>query len=277
MKIPILLYSKDRVRPEVRAQIDGALLEMEADGTTAAIVRAYHYPVLLSLLERNFLFDPISLLAVATAAASGIFLARKEGYNLLGAFLMAAAPAVGGGLLRDLIAGRRPVAFVGDPSIMTTVLIMVLAGFLFFRLVAQFWPEKSQRLLELDVDNIPVLILCDALGLACFTIIGVVVAMQWRCEPLWLWGPLLAAATNGGGSLLRDILRHQPSTSLRTTQLYVEISILWGLALSVFLIYYSGHPPHQVIYLQMAMLATMVGVGLTRFLTIRNKLHGPRY
>lgn len=281
LEIPLedthILYSKDRVRPEVRAQIDGALLEMEADGTTAAIVRAYHYPVLLSLLERNFLFDPISLLAVATAAASGIFLARKEGYNLLGAFLMAAAPAVGGGLLRDLIAGRRPVAFVGDPSIMTTVLIMVLAGFLFFRLVAQFWPEKSQRLLELDVDNIPVLILCDALGLACFTIIGVVVAMQWRCEPLWLWGPLLAAATNGGGSLLRDILRHQPSTSLRTTQLYVEISILWGLALSVFLIYYSGHPPHQVIYLQMAMLATMVGVGLTRFLTIRNKLHGPRY
>ncbi|MBX3170447.1 MAG: TRIC cation channel family protein [Candidatus Eremiobacteraeota bacterium] len=272
-----IMYSQERVRAEVRTHIDAALLEMEGDGTTAAIVRAYHYPVLLSLLERNFFFEPIGLLAVATAAASGIFLARKEGYNLLGAFLMAAAPAVGGGLLRDLIAGRRPIAFVGNPTIMTTVLIMVLAGFLFFRLVAQFWPERVQRLLELDVDNIPVLILCDALGLACFTIIGVVVAMQWRCEPLWLWGPLLAAVTNGGGSLLRDILRHQPSNSLRTTQLYVEISILWGLALSIFLIYYSGHPPHQVMHLQAAMLATMVGVGLTRFLTIRNKLHGPTY
>lgn len=272
-----IMFSKARVRNVVRTHIDSALLEMEGDGTTAAIVRAYHYPVLLSLLERNFLFDPIGLLAVATAAASGIFLARKEGYNLLGAFLMAAAPAVGGGLLRDLIAGRRPVAFVGDPAIMTTVLIMVLAGFLFFRLVNQFWPDRSQRLLELDVDNIPALILCDALGLACFTVIGVVVAMQWRCEPLWLWGPLLAAATNGGGSLLRDILRHQPSVSLRTTRLYVEISILWGLALSVFLIYYSAHPPHQVLHLQVAMLATVVGVVLTRFLTIRNKLHGPTY
>ncbi|MBN9415138.1 MAG: transporter substrate-binding domain-containing protein [Candidatus Eremiobacteraeota bacterium] len=272
-----ILFSKARVAPEVRTRIDSALLDMEADGTTAAIVRAYHYPVLLSLLERNFFFDPIGLLAVATAAASGIFLARKEGYNLLGAFLMAAAPAVGGGLLRDLIAGRRPVAFVADPSIMTTVLIMVLAGFLLFRLVTQFWPDRMQRLLELDVDNIPLLILCDALGLACFTVIGVAVAMQWRCEPLWLWGPLLAAATNGGGSLLRDILRHQPSVSLRTTKLYVEISILWGLALSVFLIYYSAHPPHQVGHLQMAMLATMLGVGLTRFLTVRNKLHGPTY
>ena len=272
-----LMFSKQRVAVEVRRHIDDAFLDMEADGTSAQIVRAYHYPVLLSLLERNYLFDPIGLLAVAAAAASGIFLARKEGYNLLGAFLMAAAPAVGGGLLRDLIAGRRPVAFVADPTIMTTVLIMVLAGFLLFRVVAQFWPERSQRLLELDVDNIPVLILCDALGLACFTVIGVVVAMQWHCEPLWLWGPLLAATTNGGGALLRDVLRHQPSKSLRTATLYVEISMFWGLALSVFLIYYSGHPPHQVVHLQAAMLLTMIGVGLTRFLSIRNKVHGPSF
>ena len=272
-----IMFSKQRVAKEVRERVDRAILEMEADGTSAAIVRAYHYPVLLSLLERNYLFDPISVLAAAAAAASGIFLARKEGYNLLGAFLMAAAPAAGGGLLRDLIAGRRPIALVEDPSILTTVLAMVLAGFLLFRVVEQFWPARSYRLLELDVDNIPVLICCDALGLACFTVIGVVVAMQWHCEPLWLWGPLLAGATNGGGSILRDILRHQPSNSLRTTVLYLEISMLWGLALSIFLIYYSGHPPHQVVHLQMAMMATMLGVGLTRFLTLRSRLHGPSY
>jgi len=272
-----IMFSKQRVDKEVRERVDQAIREMEADGTSAAIVRAYHYPVLLSLLERNFLFDPISVLAAAAAAASGIFLARKEGYNLLGAFLMAAAPAAGGGLLRDLIAGRRPIAMVEDPSILTTVLAMVLAGFLLFRVVQQFWPERSVRLLELDVDNIPALIFCDALGLACFTVIGVVVAMQWHCEPLWLWGPLLAGATNGGGSILRDILRHQPSKSLRTTVLYLEISILWGLALSLFLIYYSGHPPHQVVHLEVAMLFTMLGVGLTRFLTLRHRLHGPTY
>ncbi|MFN8607035.1 MAG: transporter substrate-binding domain-containing protein [Vulcanimicrobiota bacterium] len=281
LEIPLrpthVMLSKARVSNEVLRRVDEAILDMQADGTSAQIVRAYHYPVLLSLLERNYLFDPIGLLAVATAAASGIFLARKEGYNLLGAFLLASAPAVGGGLLRDLIAGRRPVAFVEDPAIMTTVLIMVLAGFLFFRLVEQFWPERSQKLLELDVDNIPALILCDALGLACFTVIGVVVAMQWHCEPLWLWGPLLAAATNGGGALLRDILRHQPSTSLRTPKLYVEISILWGLALSVFLTYYSDHPPHQVVHLQAAMLVTMLGVGLTRFLSLRSSLRGPTF
>ncbi|MBS2036744.1 transporter substrate-binding domain-containing protein [bacterium] len=281
LEIPLrpthVMFSKSRVSADTRRRIDDAILDMQADGSSAEIVRAYHYPVLLSLLERNYLFDPIGLLAVATAAASGIFLARKEGYNLIGAFLLASAPAVGGGLLRDLIAGRRPVAFVEDPSIMTTVLIMVLGGFLLFRLVEQFWPQSSQRLLELDVDNIPLLILCDALGLACFTVIGVVVAMQWHCEPLWLWGPILAAATNGGGALLRDILRHQPSSSLRTTKLYVEISVLWGLALSVFLIYYSDHSPHQVVHLQAAMLVTMLGVGLTRFLSIRNKLHGPTF
>jgi len=39
-----------------------------------------------------------------------------------------------------------------------------------------------------------------------------------------------------------------------------------------------GVPPDaQVVHLQMAMLATMLGVGLTRFLTLRKRLHGPTY
>ena len=272
-----LLYSKVGLDPEMVKRVDVAIDEMGTDGTTAALVRAYHYPLLLSLLEHNFLFDEISVLAAAVAGVSGIFLARKEGYNPLGAFLLAASPAAGGGLLRDLIAGRSPVAVVANPPILITVLAMVVAGFLFFRCLDSFAPERARALTDLDVDSHPLLIFCDTLGLAAFTVIGVVVAMQFHCEPLWLWGPLLAAATNGGGSLIRDILRHQPSKSLRTTTLYVEISLLWGLLLSVFFIVYSSQPPHQVNHLQMALLGTMLGVAVTRFVALRFALRGPTY
>jgi len=241
-----------------------------ADGTSSALVRAYHYPLLLSLLERYFFFDEISVLAAAVAGVSGIFLARKEGFNPLGAFLLAAAPAAGGGLLRDWIAGRHPVAVVANPPILITVLAMVVAGYLVFSLA-------RAELKDMDVDNHPFLIFCDSLGLAAFTVIGVVVAMQYHCEPLWLWGPLLAGATNGGGALIRDVLRHQPNQSLRGTALYVEISLIWGLILSAFLILYSNHPHHQVGLLQLALSGTMLGVLLTRFAALRFQLCGPRY
>lgn len=272
-----ILFSKGAAPTEMVQRVGQAIDSMRADGTTASIVRAYHYPLLLSLLERHFLFDEISVLAAAVAAVAGIFLARKEGYNPVGAFLLAAAPAAGGGLLRDLIAGRHPVAVVASPAILITVLGMVLAGFLAFRLLDSWAPARAEALKDVDVDSQPLLIACDTLGLAAFTVIGVVVAMRYQCEPLWLWGPLLAAATNGGGALIRDVLRHQPNKSLRTTELYVEISLIWGLILSVFLIAYSGHPPHQVGHLQLAMLGTMVGVAVTRFVAYRFKLRGPGY
>lgn len=134
--------------------------------------------MLLSLLERNFLFDPISLLAVATAAASGIFLARKEGYNLPGAS-PAAAPAVGGGLLRDLIAGRRPVAFVGDPCHHHRANVHLARRLPFFPAGQPVWLNAPNACWNSMWTISPVLIR-DALGLACFTIIGVVVAMQCR-------------------------------------------------------------------------------------------------
>lgn len=272
-----ILYSKKLAASELVERVDEAIDSMSLDGTTSSIVRGYHYPILLSLLEHNFRFDEISVLAAAVAAVSGIFLARKEGYNLVGAFLLAAAPAAGGGLLRDLIAGRHPVAVVAHPSILITVLAMVLSGFLLFRLLASFSPSRAAALKELNVDSHPLLIFCDALGLASFTVIGVVVAMQYHCEPLWLWGPLLAAATNGGGSLIRDIIRHQPNKSLRTTELYVELSLFWGMLLSAYLTIYSGSPPHQVAHLQLALLGTMVGVVVTRLVAYRLKWRGPGY
>ena len=54
----------------------------------------------------------------------------------------------------------------------------------------------------------------DALGLAAFTVIGVVVAVESRSNPLWLWGPLLAALTGAGGGIIRrvDLVRVVPAT-----------------------------------------------------------------
>jgi polar amino acid transport system substrate-binding protein len=75
----------------------------------------------------------------------------------------------------------------------------------------------------------------DAVGLAAFTVTGVRVAVQMQCDPLWLWGPLLAALTGAGGGILRDIVRADPDISALKRGLYAEIALVWGLLLSLFL------------------------------------------
>lgn len=261
-----ILFSRKSVSAETVDRINASIDEMNASGTTASITRTYYYPTLLNLLGQNFWLSQIGVIATATAAVAGLFLARRGGFSLIGAFLLAAAPAAGGGLLRDLICGRRPVALVADPTILITVLIMVLASWVLFRML----PEK----LELT-DLHPVVIFLDALGLAAFTVIGVVVAMQTRCEPLWMWGPLLAAVTNGGGALLRDVVRNEPVHVMHAGPLYLEISLLWGLVLSGFLHAYSFYPLPAVWHLQAAVGVTLVGVVAHRYLALNRGWRRP--
>lgn len=272
-----LMFSKKRVKPKVVEDFDNAMAAMEADGSRARIVRAYYYPTVLNLLAHSFLFNEIAVLAAGAAAISGIFLARKMGTNIVGAFLLAAAPAAGGGLLRDLLAGRHPVAVVADPSIILTVVFLVLVGFLVFRVIDRNSPRMSLALDNLDIDGHPSLIFFDALGLAAFTIFGVFVAMQWHCEPLWLWGPLLAATTNGGGSALRDLILNQPVDLVRSTKPYVEISFLWGWLLSCYLTYSSAHGTFDILDLRMAVGITLVGVCMTYVMVRRSNFQSPVY
>jgi polar amino acid transport system substrate-binding protein len=258
-----LMFSRKAVGLDVVQDFNRALRAMSDDGTSGGIVRGYYYPTMLSMLAQTFWFDEISLLAVGAAAVSGIFLARKVGTNLVGAFLLAACPAAGGGLLRDLVAGRRPVAIVESPSILLLVVFLVLFAFLVFRIVDYRAPKISERLDHIDIDSHPVLVFFDGLGLAAFTVVGVLVAMKWHCEPLWLWGPLLAAMTNGGGSGLRDVILRRDVGLVYSTLPYVEVSILWGWLLSCFLTYSSDRLVFSVFELQVAIVVTLLGVGLT--------------
>ncbi|MCX6927526.1 MAG: immunoglobulin domain-containing protein [Verrucomicrobia bacterium] len=76
----------------------------------------------------------------------------------------------------------------------------------------------------------------DALGLGAFTVVGVTVALESRCTPLWLWGPLLGAMTSAGGGILRDVVRADLDNPGLKGMFYAEVSLIWALAFSVFLL-----------------------------------------
>ena len=63
----------------------------------------------------------------------------------------------------------------------------------------------------------------DAVGLASFTVVGVIVAVEERCNPLLVWGPIFSAMTGAGGySPRRD--RADASHPSLHHEFYAEIS-----------------------------------------------------
>lgn len=73
----------------------------------------------------------------------------------------------------------------------------------------------------------------DVVGLAVYTIIGVMVALEAQVMPLWLWGPTIAVLSSTGGGILRDFFMGR---GLVRTFFY-ETSFLWGCFLTFYVIY----------------------------------------
>jgi len=264
--------------PNLIEDFDKTMEEMNADGTLARIIRFHYYPVLLNTLEESFFFRQVELIAALFTAIAGLLMAHKQQFGIVGGFVLASSTALGGVLLRDVTAGRTPNAIVQDPETVLAITLLTLVGFVFFRLVDR-WPSSwvSKSVNELDLDKHPLTLFFDTLGLAAFTVVGVVIAMDMQLEPLWLWGPILAAVTNGGGAIIRDIMISKGKMTVLTDMLYVEHSLFWAFLLSIFLTWYSLHPPFQQEVLHAALAITLVGVCLTRWATVYFRIGSLRY
>lgn len=130
--------------------------------------------------------------AVAVCAISGVLAATDRKVDLFGVLVLAIVTAVGGGTIRDLCLGVRPVFWVQDPSHIVTAALTALVTFV----VARYWtlPHKA-------------LLIADAFGLALFTIVGVEKSLLYQSSGLI--AILLGVVTGVAGGMLRDVLRRE--------------------------------------------------------------------
>lgn len=128
--------------------------------------------------------------AGAVGAISGVLAATGKRLDLFGALVLALVTAVGGGTIRDLCLGIKPVFWVQNPGYVIVSLLAALATFV----VARFWrmPYKA-------------LMVADAFGLALFTIVGLEKALVYGA-PASI-AVILGIVTGVAGGLLRDVLR----------------------------------------------------------------------
>jgi polar amino acid transport system substrate-binding protein len=209
-------------------------------------------------------------------AISGVLIANRLKASLLAGFIYAVLPSLGGGIIRDIIFSQRPVDALSTPLYLIMVCGIVLIGFFFSKIYDY---AKSKNLIrkysyvskEIYKHFKVALSICDALGLAAFTVTGVFISIKARVEPLWLWGPFFAFLSGALGTIMRDILIKRKRLSEIKGRIYSEIAIVWGLFLSMILLVNIRTIQPETI--RNYVIITMVGVFMTRMIIYFTKVH----
>jgi polar amino acid transport system substrate-binding protein len=280
-----VMFSKKSTTPELVAEFDRNLAEIRRNGKYSRIVREYLLPVLLGATAGQRWFFTVDIIGTIAFAMSGVLLARRHRYSFFGAFVLASLPAIGGGVMRDAVINRDTPIVLTSPAYLLAVLFTVTIFYVLFKL-KNAWDRGRNRSQSDDtseymflgrISNNAAVAFFDAVGLSAFTIIGVIVAMEAKCDPLWLWGPLLAALTGAGGGILRDVIRADADNPGLKGAFYAEVALIWGFLLSLFLTWYANSLEFQPSHITFMVVAVFVGGLLTRIAVFHFKIRSPMY
>ncbi len=258
------------------ARLNSAIDQIKRNGEFQRIADAYALPILIHQTLDSGWFQILEILGTISFALSGVVLAYAGRCTLFGAVVLASLPAVGGGVVRDLLLNRDPLGIVRDPLILLAIFGTVIAGMLVIKIMSLAGTKRFAQSLEsrghLGTHLIKVF---DALGLAAFLVVGVVVVFDTSAQPLWLWGAISAGITTSFGGLMRDLFRHDHLIPSLQGELYPEIAVIWGLALSLFLQWESERlQPEEILF---GVAITILGAFSTRMLAIIYHLKGWSY
>jgi polar amino acid transport system substrate-binding protein len=284
-----VLFSKKSkaVTPELVQQFNGSVAKLKENGQYNKLVQQYLFPVLLGFTTGQKWYFFVELTGVISFAVSGLVMANREGYDLFGAIVLAALPGVGGGVLRDIIAGRGTIGLMRAPTYMMAVIATVLVGYMLIQIIG-FWNDRIRKKTQfqgvqtdrpsLSSKTFNALIeLLDTLGLSTLSIIGVIVALETQSSPLWLWGPIFAAITSAGGGIIRDMVRADPNNPSLKGSFYPIIAIIWGFIFSMFIIWYSSQLNYYPDEIFKAVMIIIAGSFITRVIAIFLKLRMPLF
>ena len=167
-------------------------------------------------------FDLIGTIAFAI---SGALIGISKKMDLFGTLVLAITPACGGGCLRDMIVGSVPPAMCRNP---VYVVIAAVVATIVFLLV--YFHTHMPRMLAPLYDKM--LFWFDTLGLAAFTVDGVMVGNRCGYGDNVFLLVFLGFLTAVGGGTLRDVLAGRiPDIFLK--HVYAVAAIAGGLLLTL--------------------------------------------
>lgn len=280
-----VIFSQATTSPELVAAFNQSLEQLRESGQYTLIVREYLLPVLLGVTAGQWWFFVVDVIGTVAFAMSGVLLARQGGYSFFGALVLAAMPSVGGGILRDVLVQRETLSVLQSPLYLLLIFGTVLTLYLTFRF-QKLWRASRQVDSSAHTDHAfligqlsrhSAVAFFDAVGLAAFTIIGVIVAVDANIQPLWLWGPILAALTGAGGGILRDVIRADVDNPGLKGSFYAEVALIWGLIFSLALGWYASRQDYHPEHTTALVVFVLFGALTTRMAVFHYKIRSPMF
>jgi len=159
------------------------------------------------------LLDLVTWTGTFVFALTGALKARASRMDIFGGMVMAFATAYGGGTIRDLLIGIKPVNWIND----YVALLLVLSG----TMLVFLRKEKSGRFEK-------AIFFTDAIGLGMFTAAGIEISLRSGLNDVYALIMGIITATFGG--LIADILRNEIPYLLRKGELYATACAIGGAA-----------------------------------------------
>ncbi len=161
------------------------------------------------------MFEIAEYIGIIAFATSGFFVGVRNHLDLLGVLIATFLTALGGGILRDILADKVPFTFSHSyPALIVISVLLLLIVFKFHR--------------RNSIENKSFFILSDSIGLISFSISGALIALQSHFN---LTGVLaLSFLTAVGGGIARDVIINEVPFVLKTG-FYGTISLLIGIIL----------------------------------------------
>lgn len=145
-------------------------------------------------------------------ALTGALKARTHKMDVFGAAVLAFTTAYGGGTIRDILLGIKPVNWLDDYVALGLVLSALLIIFLFKTNI-----DKFNR----------TIFITDAIGLGMFTIAGINISLQSGVGAVY--SVLMGVITATFGGLVTDILCNNIPDLLKSGELYATACLIGGL------------------------------------------------
>ena len=153
------------------------------------------------------------IIGIISFALSGFLIAVHYKLDILGVFISAFLTALGGGMIRDVIANKTPYVLSDNLPIILVSTTLFLA--FIFKL------HKTT-----DLEGKTWFIVSDAIGLVSFAITGALIGINANFNFLGVL--MLAFLTAVGGGTIRDILINKVP-SILVSEFYGTVAIIIGL------------------------------------------------
>ena len=153
------------------------------------------------------------IIGIISFAISGFLIAVHYKFDILGIFISSFLTALGGGMIRDVIANKTPYVLNDNLP------IILVSTTLFLSLILKLHKKT-------DLESKTAFIISDAIGLVSFAITGALIGLQ--AEFNFLGVLMLAFLTAVGGGTIRDILINKVP-SILISEFYGTVAIIVGL------------------------------------------------